>query len=62
MLQWYQETCDIVPFKNDDRFSPEMIWNKMKKSCPKSKFEELKELINSGASFMKVMNWVNEQN
>lgn len=62
MLEWYQKTCDIVPFKNDDRFSPEMIWNKMKKSCPESKFEELKELINSGASFMRVINWINEQN
>lgn len=62
MLEWYQKTSDIVPFKNDDRFSPEMIWNKMKKGCPTNKVEELKELINSGANFMRVMNWVNEQN
>lgn len=62
MLEWYQKTCDIVPFKKDDRFSPEMIWSKLKKICPENKLEELKEFINNGAGFMKVIDWINEQN
>ncbi len=62
MLEWYQKTCDVVPFKDDDRFSSEMIWNKMKNKCHKDKLEELKQLIDIGADFMRVMNWINEQN
>ncbi|NRT71438.1 sulfatase-like hydrolase/transferase [Clostridium beijerinckii] len=62
MLEWYQKTCDIVPFKKDDRFSPEMIWSKLKKICPENKLEELKEFINNGAGFMKCIDWINEQN
>jgi arylsulfatase A-like enzyme len=26
MLEWYQETCDIVPFEQDNRFNKNMVW------------------------------------
>lgn len=61
MLEWYQKTCDVVPFKADNRMSPEMIWNKMKNICPKDKLEEVKEIINSGADANKVNNWLSKQ-
>lgn len=34
MLAWYQETCDIVPFKQDSRFNKEIIWNIQKRRLP----------------------------
>jgi arylsulfatase A-like enzyme len=61
MLGWFQGTCDVVPFKPDNRFSPEMIWSKFKNICPKDKLDEFKELINSGADFNRVNNWFNQQ-
>lgn len=45
MLDWYQETCDVVPFQRDQRFSPEMIWEKVKTLCPKGYEKEVREKI-----------------
>lgn len=61
MLEWYQKTCDVVPFKADNRMSPEMLWSKMKNKCPKDKIDELKQLIDSGADGNRVNNWLSEQ-
>lgn len=48
MLSWYQETCDIVPFETDERFSKEMIWEKVKLLCPEGYEDEVKEKIQEG--------------
>ena len=34
ILEWYQDTCDVVPFDKDERFSDEMIWEKVKLLVP----------------------------
>jgi len=45
MLDWYQQTCDIVPLVYDDRFNFEMIWCRIKKICPPEKVNEVQEII-----------------
>lgn len=52
MLTWYQETCDIVPFKLDSRFNYEMTWNRVKNICPPENVEEVQELIRKGSKSM----------
>ena len=34
ILAWYQDTCDVVPFDKDERFSDEMVWEKVKLLVP----------------------------
>lgn len=48
LLEWYQSTCDIVPYQIDDRFSKKMIWEKVKNLCPKGYESDVKEKINHG--------------
>lgn len=46
MLTWYQETCDIVPFKQDSRFNAEIIWNIQKRRMPPGMtFEDMLEAM-----------------
>lgn len=60
-LEWYQATCDIVPFKPDNRFSPEMIWSKIANQYPEDKIDDLKKIIDSGSDLNRVRNWLNNQ-
>lgn len=46
-LEWYQDTCDIVPFEKDIRFNEKMIWEKVKCLCPDGYEDEVKEKIRS---------------
>lgn len=48
MLNWYQNTCDVVPFEADDRFSETMIWEKVKMLCPEGYEEVVKDKIRGG--------------
>lgn len=48
LLAWYQNTCDVVPYEPDERFSKRMIWEKVKNLCPKGYEEEVKNRIDSG--------------
>lgn len=34
LLRWYQETCDVVPKKYDNRFSEERIWATLRNFVP----------------------------
>lgn len=54
MLEWYQDTCDVVPFEIDERFSKKMIWEKVKMICPSDHEEEVKEKINNGMGLFMV--------
>lgn len=45
MLDWYQETCDIVPFSIDERFTFEMIWCRVKGFCPPTQVGEVQKFI-----------------
>ena len=55
MLAWYQDTCDIVPFKADARWSGEMFWQKVKNIVPPEKAGEMRALIDGGADITEVM-------
>ena len=48
MLNWYQETCDTVPFQADARFSKQMVWEKVKMLCPAGYEEDVKQKIENG--------------
>lgn len=46
MLSWYQETCDIVPYKQDSRFNGEIIWNIQKRRLePDMTYEKMMEMM-----------------
>ncbi len=49
LLQWYQDTCDVVPFDKDERFSDKMIWEKVKLLVPPGREELVREKIASKA-------------
>lgn len=48
MLEWYQGTCDIVPFNYDSRYNYEMVWSRVKNICPVGHEEEIKQKIRDG--------------
>lgn len=48
LLNWYQATCDIVPFEYDKRFNFEMTWNRCKLICPPECTEEVQGIIKEG--------------
>lgn len=58
MLEWYQETADIVPFKEDERFNYEMIWNRVKKNVPEKNIEEVQKKIRDGEDMFQIIEWV----
>lgn len=46
MLTWYQESCDIVPYKKDSRFNLEILWNIQKRRMrPDMTFEDMLEIM-----------------
>jgi len=56
VLQWYQNTCDTVPYHRDWRFSKQMIWEKVKEYCPKGHEEEVKQRIEHGnGTFFEIL-------
>ena len=55
MLEWYQETADIVPLEQDERFNYEMIWNRVKRLCPDEMVEEVQADIRNGADLFQLL-------
>lgn len=49
MLEWYQSTCDIVPYDQDERFNYDIVWNRVKLLCPEEMRENIQERIRKGA-------------
>jgi arylsulfatase A-like enzyme len=45
LLRWYQETCDVVPKKYDNRFSEERIWATLRNFVPEEMEGEMREYI-----------------
>lgn len=45
LLDWYQKTCDVVPFEKDDRHSAEMIRQAVKHICPPEHWAEVEDMI-----------------
>lgn len=57
LLVWYQNTCDVVPFEVDKRFSKTMIWEKVKNICPVGFEEDVKNKIDNGMDLFLVMDY-----
>jgi len=45
MLDWYQETADVVPFEEDDRFSKETMLLMLKHSVSKELYDKIEEQV-----------------
>lgn len=61
MLEWYQTTCDVVPYSLDKRDNFEMIWNRVKLICPKEMEDQVKEKIHQGMGLYPVKVWLEQQ-
>lgn len=48
LLDWYQQTCDVVPRDCDRRMSDRMMWAKIKQDCPPNLEEQAFEMIRDG--------------
>ena len=48
LLDWYQQTCDVVPRDYDRRMSDRMMWAKIKQDCPPHLEEKVFEMIRDG--------------
>ena len=57
LLDWYQDTADVVPYKIDSRFSPRMVWEKVKLLCPEGHEEEVKEKIRGGMVLFQALEY-----
>lgn len=68
MLEWYQGTCDIVPYDYDSRFNYDMTWSRVKKICPEEHVEEVVKKIHEGVDmhiligYCKSLNSSNQNN
>ena len=56
MLKWLQATDDVVPFDHDARFTPEMLWARVRGMVPPEKAGEVRQMIADGVSFPMLMN------
>ena len=45
MLDWYQSTCDTVPYSFDSRFSEDQFWNAFKSIVPAEKEADMRAFI-----------------
>lgn len=55
LLKWLQQTCDVVPYEFDSRFTKEMTWAKVSGMVAKENEEKVREFIDTGADFMTVI-------
>lgn len=55
LLNWYQATCDMVPYEIDVRLNFDMSWNRIKKMCPPDREEEMKERLRNGEDMFYLM-------
>ena len=62
MLEWYQDTCDVVPYDEDERFNFEMIWHKVKAFVRPGQEEEVKRRIRAGENVFLLTEWLRSQN
>ena len=54
LLEWYQDTCDVVPFERDERFSKRMIREKVKRMIPTGLESEVNERIERGEGLFQI--------
>ena len=54
LLDWYQQTCDIVPRDIDKRFTDRMTWAMIKPDCPPELEEKVWEMIRDGKGMVQI--------
>ena len=57
MLDWYQATCDAVPFTYDGRFTGEMIWAKVKRFCPPEQKARVLAMAGDNIPMARILAW-----
>lgn len=57
MLKWYQQTCDVVPKKYDNRFTEERVWASVRKLCPAALEKQMREYIRTGATIPQAIQY-----
>lgn len=62
MLDWYQATCDVVPFAYDSRMNGEMIWAHIKRFCPPEKKPEVLAMAGQNLPMYKILQWAAQLN
>ena len=60
MLKWMQSTADIVPFEQDQRFTPQMLWARVRSMVPPEKEDDVRRMIREGTSFVQLMGYCRE--
>ena len=55
LLKWMEATADIVPFQQDQRFTPEMLYARAKAIAPPQYHKMLREKIDQGITFRELM-------
>ena len=55
LLDWYQETCDIVPRRFDSRFAPEKMWGMIRGRVSADKKDEVIRLAEEGVDLGVIM-------
>lgn len=55
MLKWLQKTADVVPYQYDSRFTPQMMWEKVKDMVPPEKEAAVREIIAKGATLPAII-------
>ncbi|MFV0353263.1 MAG: sulfatase-like hydrolase/transferase [Oscillospiraceae bacterium] len=60
MLKWLQATADIVPFEYDQRFTPKMMWARVRALVPPQHEAEVKKMIEDGINFGALMTYCRE--
>lgn len=60
LMRWYQRTCDVVPYEQDRRFTDEMLWAKVKNSCPREYEQEVRGKIRGGIKQGMLFQYIKE--
>lgn len=55
MLEWYQQTCDIVPKKPDQRMNDEMLLSRLSARLPREKTAAIRSRVESGEPLQNVL-------
>lgn len=51
MLEWYQETCDTVPFKEDKRMCDNVMLSMLRGKIPQEQYDKMKAALSEGLDF-----------
>lgn len=57
MLKWYQQTCDVVPKKYDNRFTEERVWASVRKLCPAAAEATMRKYIRTGVTIPQAIQY-----